>query len=277
MERLSTTLLALGAVLGLSSAAGAGFTPWGALETDSWICFDSPPDPNQMIRMYSANAGSYALGFDQAKNDNSARGMNALSFSYGGADTGHRGTHDQDGNFTVEAGGTKTYSDLLVLVAIDADSLPAEFSLSMGRQGGTPYSFDPNADFGYYDPNTRYAGRPGGYYSVTDPNASPLSYCFDAGMVTIMAMTGLALDGSSPVTIHYEFKNLPGKAVFSLYALVDGKSHIYHTNRGVPDKNDAGSAVSTFEVVPEPNLAVLLACGATALMRRKRKWATCGT
>ena len=255
------------AALGAAVEARASFVPWGELVDDSWICFD-PTDPK--LAMHTANLGDYAVGFDQAKGNDSARGMNAFRFVYGGQGAGHIVTDAQADSIQLTAGGTKVYTDLIVLIAIDAADLPEGFSLSMGLEGETPHEFDPATDFGYYDGTAHDAGRPSGYYSVTDPQAEPLSYCFDAGMVGILAVGDLTWTNGHPVTIHYEFENLPGKAVFSLYGLVSGNEWIYHTNRSVPDGNDPSASVSTFTVLPEPSALVVLLVGSTVMLRRRR-------
>jgi hypothetical protein len=248
--------LAAVVVLGAGPALRADFIPWDPsyLTNDSWILFPTT-DPNGLPRMHTVNDGDFAVGFDQAKSNNSARGMNALKFSYGGGTAGHLSSTSLAGQFQVQAGGTQEFGSLLILVAIDSNFLPDEFAFSMGGR-----TFDPSADFGFYDPlfpKTYSAGRPSGYYSVTDPNAEPLSYCFDKGMVTIMGLSGLTLDGSHPLTVDYAFESLPGKAVFSVYGVVAGKDWIYHTNRGMLDLNDSTSAVSTFEVVAEPGVVAI--------------------
>lgn len=197
------------------------------------------------------------------KTDGTARGLNALQFSYDGT-VAQRLAGPAAGSFQVSTGGTKSYSDLLVLVAIDATSLPSNFSLTMGGR-----TFDNANDFASYDPAAAgySAGRPGGYYSATNPTSEPLAYDFDKGMVTIMALPGFG--PSSPATVDYAFEGLPGKAVFSIYTKVEGAAFIYHTNRGVADNNLAGSVNSTFEVVPEPGTSAMLILGLAALRRRK--------
>ena len=169
------------------------------------------------------------------------------------------------GQFKVQAGGALGFKDLLVLVAIEANSLPGDFSFTLAGR-----TFDPNADFGFYDAAGNDTGRPTGYYSVTNPKGEPVAYDSSAGMVTIMDLSGLSLTSANPLTINYAFTDLPAKAVFSVYGEVTGKNYIYHTNRGLLDLNDGTSVVSTFEVVPEPCSLVMLAAGALALFRRRR-------
>lgn len=153
-------------------AAGATFVPWEPLVGDNWICFD-PGEPKLMV--HTVNGGDCAVGFDQAKGDDSARGMNALQFSYAGASTGHLASAELQGSFQVRNAGSKTFADLLLLVAIDAERLPKSFTFSLGLHGGKPYVFDTLTDLGYYDPKGCDAGRPSGYYSATDPPAFTLT------------------------------------------------------------------------------------------------------
>jgi len=217
--------------------------PWDALVTDpnaSWI------DPNS-VNMYAANtAASYPVRFATAKSGGGARGMNSIRF----VDTtdAHHATSALTGSVDVLATGKVPFSDLLVLVAIDSPFLPGNFALTMNG-----YTCDPLEDFVDYDGTDYAAGRPSGYYPAgTDPAYEPIAYDFEAGMVTVLAFTGVTLDTSHPVTLNYSFENLPGKAVFSAYAWPTGGTEIYHTNRGLYDVNDSTSTVSTFEVVPEP-------------------------
>ncbi len=255
---------------GVSRGVTAPWTPWDALQGDAWLA-DSVTGESR-LDMYSVNNGSYAVGFDYAKKDGSSRGMNSLQFSVGGSSTGHMSSSALTGSFDVICGGTKTYSDLLVLVAIDSSTLPVDFSMSLGLPGQAQYSFDQAADFCYYDPAVLSydAGRPSGYYSATNPTGSPLTYDFDSGMVSIYAFSGLSFDSATAMNIEYAFENLPGKAVFSVYALVDGASFVYHTNRGVDDLNDGTAVVSTFEVLPEPATILLLSLGAVGLLRQRK-------
>ena len=263
--------LALAVLVCLAGAcvARAAFVPWDPLVGDSWI-IEMPTDPK--LPMHTVNAGDYDIGFDRARNDGSGRGLKALKFSYGGADTGHLVSDSLAGRFAVtNTGDTRTFADLVLLVAIDAPALPGGFAMSLGVAGQAPYAFDPTTDFGYYDHPTWHAGRPGGYYSETTPTGAPLAHAFDSGMVMVWAAQGVnvgPLGGS--VAFDYAFANLPGAAVFSVYGLTSGRDFIYHTNRSVIDANDPLAPVSTFEVVPEPATLVLLACGAGLVWGRKR-------
>jgi hypothetical protein len=274
---LRTIRLALLVLLASASAACAAFSPWDPLTSDSWIAV-SPTDPK--LPMHTVNAGDYGVGFDVAKKNLGARGLNALKFLYGGADTGHLVSNSLTGSFAVEnTGDSRTFADLVLLVAIDAPSLPGGFALSLGVQGQAPYAFNAATDFGFYDPAALGydAGRPSGYYSATTPHASPLAYLFTSGMVSVWAAQGVNLGplGGS-VTFDYAFAGLPGTAVFSVYGYDADTDWIYHTNRDVIDANDSGLPVSTFEVVPEPSTLVLLVFGLAAAWKGRsrcvRRW-----
>lgn len=263
----------LAAVACAPAAARAEFSPWGALVNESWIVYD-PADPK--LPIHTANLGDYDLGFDQARSDDAARGMNALTFAFGGQEDGHLSTSSQAGSFEVRNTGGKSYTDILLLVAIDAAALPGDFSLSLALHGDAPTVLDPQTDFGYYDPAALGydCGRPTGLYpSVTGPTGEPLAYSFDAGMVTIFGISGLQLGNATPsVKIDYAFENLPGPAVLSVYGLIEGAGWIYHTNRALVDNHDPSGPVSTFEVAPEPGTLVLLALAGLAGLRRRRRW-----
>jgi len=253
--------------LGLAEARGAPFVPWDGLDGNAWIYFGAP---QTRIHMYTANAGSYEVGFDVAPGTHIARGENALRFSYGGAATGHMESNQWTGSLGVtNVGGSRTFRDLLVLVAIDANSLPPDFSFSLGS-GGSNYSFVPADDFSWYSHPEYATGRPCGYYSVTNPQGEGIAYDFAAGMVTVYAARNVDLAPGQTVTLDYSFANLPGDAVFSVYGYDANIGWIYHTNRGVIDVNSSGSPVSTFAVVvPEPCGLAMLACGAAWAWRRR--------
>ncbi len=233
------------------SFAQPAFEPWEALVDDSWI-YIGPPQVR--ILMHTVNAGDYEVGFDQARSDDSARGMNSLQFSYGGLDTGHLVATALTGSFAVKnIGDARTFTDLLILVAIDADELPDGFEMSLGLHGAAPYEFDTSDDFGHYNQPTYDSGRPSGYYSATSPSDDAISHAFGTGMVTLYALTGVNLAplGAS-VTVEYAFDALPGDAVFSVYGLDANVGWIFHTNRAFLDGNRPTQPVSTFTVTPVP-------------------------
>jgi len=254
--------LAVAMVLATALPAQAVFTkPWDDLAAEPnprWI------DSNS-VNMYPANsAKTYTAMFSKAKSSGGARGMNSLKF----VDTtdAHHVSHDLVGSVDVLASGNESFGDVLVLVAIDATSLPGDFALSMNG-----YGCDTQADFVYYDGTQYAAGRPSGYYpGKTNPTGEPIAYDFQSAMVTLLAFEGVTLDSVNSYNLDYAFENLPGRAVMSLYALPNGASAIQHTNRGLYDLN-AASTVSTFEVVPEPASLAMLACGVVALLGRKRR------
>ena len=241
------------------------YQPWDALIEDSWVFGHSTPSP----RMYAVNSSvAYRVAFSPKKRNGGARGVNGLRFFAEGAD--HHVTGDMAGSFTVKTMGTEDYSAILMLVAIDTDTLPDEFALTLAG-----HAVDPHQEFVYYDPVSYDTGRPAGYYSETNPTAEPLSYLFDDGMVSLLAIEGLSFTADSPVTVPYAFEYLPGPAVFSVYGVgLDGQGDpydIYHTNRGTEDLNDPGRGVSTFTVLPEPGSAVLLAWAAVMLLAKRRR------
>jgi len=269
--------LVLGAVVLLASAATAqaAFIPWDPLVKnpqtgeESWIAYDTAT-----LTMHTVNGGSYLVGFDQVPNSTTiAKGMNSLKFTYGGSDTGHLASSSLTDSFTVKASGGRAMTDLFLMIAIDATSLPAGFGLTLTPSVGSAYTFTPATDFGYYDHPTWATGRPSGYYGVTTPTHEGLAYDFDKGMVTVFALPGANLSSTKPITFDYAFTSLPGRAVFSVYGQASGSSYIYHTNRAVPDGNDATGAFSTFEVAPEPATLALAALGAAALLARRTRCA----
>ena len=271
VQRSLRAALALAALGGLAESAKAAFVPWDPLVNESWIAYD-PSDPK--LTVHTANGGDYFIGFDQAKNDDSARGMNSVRFEYDGARTGRLASTTPSGTFALRNGGDWTFCDMLLVVAIDAASLPGDFGLTITPAGQSPVELDGSVDFGYYDPAGYQTGRPTGLYpSVTSPTGEPISYCFDRGMVSIVAISGLALhrDTNPTVDVDYAFENLPGKAVFSAYARIEGHGWIYHTNRGIVDDNRPGGAVSTFEVLPEPGSLALLGCAGGLILARRRR------
>jgi MYXO-CTERM domain-containing protein len=268
----------LGAVVILASVgfAQAAFFPWDPLVKlsngkESWI---ADPENASKLNMYAANGGTYPLGFDQVPDQTTpAKGMNSLKFSYGGVDGGKWVSSNLTDSFTVKAGGARAFTDLLLLIAINASSLPAGFGLTLTPSVGSAYTFNPAADFGYYDHLTWDTGRPSGYYGATTPKSEGIAYDFSKGMVTVFALPGVNLSSTQPITFNYAFTNLPGRAVFSVYGQASGSSFIYHTNRAVPDGNPGASAVTTFEVTPEPATLALAALGAAALLARRARCA----
>jgi len=269
--RAALALVALG---GLAESAKAGFVPWDPLVNESWILID-PHDPNEpKLTVHTANGGDYLIGFDRARNDDSARGMNSVRFEYDGASTDRLASTTPSGTFALRNGGDWTFSDMLLVVAIDAASLPVDFGLTITPAGQSPVELDRSVDFGYYDPVGYQTGRPTGYYPpVTSPTGEPISYCFDRGMVAIVAISGLALnrDTDPSIDVDYAFENLPGKAVFSAYAQLEGRGYIRHTNRGIKDERRPGGDVSTFEVLPEPGSLALLGCAGGLILARRRR------
>jgi len=255
-----------GIFLAAGPARGA-YQPWDSMVGDSWIFGNSTPAP----RIYAVNSAvEYRVAFSTKKNNAGARGMNGLRFFEEAA--AHHVTGDLAGSFTVQTMGGESYAALLVVVAIDAQSLPGQFGLTIAG-----HTFDPTQEFAYHDPTASDTGRPTGYYSQTSPTGSPISYLFDKGMVSVVAIEGLDFTKTTPSTVSYAFENLPGAAVFSVYG-VDNDDQglpfdIYHTNRGVEDLNDPGRGVSTFAVipVPEPASLALIACvGAVLAVKRRR-------
>jgi len=250
-------------------AVEAASEPWDPLVGDSWI------GPGT-INMYPANKQApYVVRFNDARTDDIAAGMNAFRFSLtaDGNSIGHFFSTAWTGDFFVRNfsgldGQGYDYSDFLMLVAVDANALPAGFSLSLDADGsneGTVVLTEPN--FFYYDHPDYQTGRPSGYYSVTDPNGEPLAGLFDAsgfdysfdadslrrpcesGMVSVVAFSGVSLLRSGgALAIDYHFENLGASAAFAVYGYRDGL--IKYTNRAVLDKNDSQSFVSTFEVIP---------------------------
>jgi len=271
VARIVFVALLAAAVLGMAAAAQAASIPWDPLTADSWIYIGAP---QTRLKMHTVNAGDYEVGFDQAATGNKSRGMNALTFSYGGHSTGHLAAADLAGTFGVTNGGNaRTFRDLVVLVAIEAASLPADFSMSLGVSGQAAYTFNRANDFGYYDQLTWDTGRPSGYYSITSPQREGIAYDFERGMVTVYAAQNVALGPGGSATLAYAFQHLPGRAVFSVYGYDADIGWIYHTNRAVIDAKQPTAALSTFEVTPEPATLALLAVGAALVAGRRRRHA----
>ena len=238
-----------------------GYVPWDELTEASWIDFgDITAWPN----MYPINGGadiaeSYRVAFSPAGGNNKAKGMNAIKFRHGGRMTGHMVSSDPAGTFEiVNTGKNNVFTDLLLLVAINADpeALADDFELTLHPNTAEAFVLDPN-HFVYYD---NPFGRPSGYYFTndpadphsTEPSGEPIAYAFDTAMVTVFAIEGLTpMLQNHSVTINYHFNNLPGPAVFSAYGYIgtDPVASIYHTNRAFVDTNDSKqNPVSTFAV-----------------------------
>jgi hypothetical protein len=239
------------AALGLCVLLAVAGRPARAALTRPWDDLLANPDASWIdpcsANMYAANdANSCRVSFNAVNSKGAASGMNSLRF----VDTtsAHHVSSVLTGGVDVLATGGVKFSGVLVLVAIDAASLPANFALTMNG-----YTCDPQADFVFHDGTAHAAGRPSGYYpGATSPAGEPIAYNFNRGMVTVLAFTPEAvLDPTHPFTLDYSFVDLPGKVVFSVYGWPDGGTEIYHTNRGLAD-NSAASSISTFEVAPEP-------------------------
>ena len=276
-----------------SGQAFADFVkPWDDLVTDpldnepSWI--------GSGVTVYTVNAGTYTVGFDESKSKNNyaAAGMNSVTFVYGGSNTGHL-VGAPSGTFAVRNGKDNTFAELLLVIAVSAASLPGDFSCTItgpewtapGDPGGTNSNArDLSDDFVWYNPAGYATGRPSGYYADfmdetvavegTDPDHEGFTYAFDNGMVTVFSLRGLSIGPyGGTADIDYAFENLPGKAVFSVYAKLSDLDRVKHTNRSTAD-NRGGTPVSTFEVkaVPEPCVTALLACGLPMLLVWRHKW-----
>jgi hypothetical protein len=256
----------------VNDVAMDAFVPWDALIDDpnmgpGWLKSDL-----WASYIYTVNGDAYQLAFGLARGDGGPRGMNALKFAVGTDSIGHHETESQEGYFDIlNTGDTNTYEDLLLLVSIDAQSLPVGFGLALGTDChdisdsladcNSVYHFDPNLDFSFYDPNTLGydTGRPSGLYWKTTPTRDPLSYLFEKGMCTIYGLKQVQLgpNGSS-VRVHYDFDNLNTSAVFSVYGSVSKKDKtrgetfvtVYHTNRAVANPDSSSEEVSTFAVIP---------------------------
>ena len=246
----------------LANAHAKTYVPWDELTEASWIDFG---DVSAWPNMYPINAGragvdeSYPVGFSPAGGDNKARGMNAIKFRHGGQTTGRMVSSDQAGSFEiVNAGQNNTFTDVLLLVAINAGpgSLGDGFEMTLDPDTADEFRFDPD-HFVFYD---NPFGRPSGYYFSTDPadphSTSPpgeaIAYTFDTAMVTVYSVEGItSLAQNQSVRIDYRFSNLPGPVVFSAYGYIgtDPLASIYHTNRAFVDTNDSQhKPVSTFAV-----------------------------
>jgi len=233
--------------------------PYPQIESnESWIYMGQ-----ERMRMYTVNTDPnwYEVGFDIADSgdNNKSRGMNSLKFRVGDRNTGHLTCSEKMGSILIEnTGDNRTFSDILLLVVVDTDSPDFELELardcnSVDCDGIYEYAFDESKDFTYYNPEALgyLTGRPSGYYSATDPNAEPLTYFFEKGLVTIYAFEDVELGPlGQTFRIHYRFKRLRHSVVFSVYGYDDGPGWIYHTNRAFPDINKPSKRISTFAVLP---------------------------
>jgi len=258
VKRILLLVWFISVVEAIQPVEAANYIPWDELTADSWIQFLGGGDPH----MYPVNAGddsdieaSYPISFVQAANGNKARGMNALKFVHGGLAEGHLVSKDKAGSFQIiNTGDSNVFTDLLLLITFDADSLARDFSMTVNMAGQAPYLLDVN-DFAYYD--GKY-GRPSGVYSVTDPNVEPISYAFDTAMVTvygISGVTGLGILGDT-IRVDYALDYVPAPVVFSVYGYVadDPEPTVYHTNRALIDANNKSKEVSTFAVTVDGDL-----------------------
>lgn len=237
----------------------ANYIPWDELTENFWIDFFDDNDPS----MYPANAdaadidNSYTISFSQAGGGNKAKGMNALDFIHHGKNEGHLVSKDLTGSFELKNSGvSNTFTTMLIVVAINAESLKDDFTMQLNMQGQNINVIDAN-DFSYYD---NPYGRPSGYYSITDPNNEALTYAFDTGMVTVYGVEGMPpMAPGDSITIDYSFEELPAPAVFSVYGFIgtDPEPTIYHTNKAFLDQNDLGGGknnISTFAVTVHGDL-----------------------
>lgn len=240
------------------AAVAENYVPLDEFTQDVWIQFLGGSDP-LMYPVNSADDGdilaSYPISFVQAASNDKARGMNAIKFIHGGMTEGHLVSKDKSGTFKiVNTGDSNVFTDILLLIAIDADSLAPEFSMTVNLAGQVPYQLDPN-DFAYYD--NEY-GRPSGFYSITTPDTDPISYAFDTAMVGVYGVSGVT--GLDPlggtITIDYSFDHVPAPVVFSVYGYVatDPEPTVYHTNRAFIDINNTSKKVSTFAVTVDGDL-----------------------
>ena len=241
----------------LGESVVLAYVPWDSLVSDNWVWTEANPDGIPQVNLYTVNGGYnngvYPILFEPKRNDGGARGMKALKFQYGGANTGHLASSNLTDSFDILNTGNNNIFDYVILgISIKATSLPDSFSLSLNASasGGNTWATSGLDDFVYYDATGNHTGRPTGYYSQTNPASSPLAYDVSAGM-TCLVDTGVVLNPSGgSATISYSFANLPGPAVFSLYGFISSEDPLgmHHTNRGITDNNDPGAALSTFEV-----------------------------
>ena len=79
--------IAAGLFLFPATAAADFIKPWDPLTTDS--VDDEPSWIGSGVTVYTVNAGTYTVGFDESKpmNNYAAAGMNSVTFVYGGSNT----------------------------------------------------------------------------------------------------------------------------------------------------------------------------------------------
>lgn len=281
--------------IGLAAAmpARAAYVPWDALQNDpvngdNWVHAVSGVETFQL---YPVNGSAIPCTFDIAKTDGSARGMNALKFKLGDQMTGHMTSNQLSGSFQITnlPKDKSTFESLLVMVAIDADSLPAGWGMSLNG-----IALGPN-DFAYIDGAAAPTGRPSGYYTGPEPTINgpypgttpardEISHLFDTGMVSIVELTGetLSLPNFPTVDVDYSFSSLSGDATFSLYGpLLDqeGNASIKHTNRSWNDLALSDDEISTFTVlagqsdptIPEPASLLAISTCLAALVGYSRR------
>ena len=292
MRRLACLAAVIFLFLSVATDLRASYVPWDPIQYDpvnggNWVHYDPTLTS---FNMYPANSSAIKCVFDIKKpTDGSARGMNGLKFQYNGQSTGRLTSQALWGSFEIinapkDAG--QTFKDILLMVAIDAPSLDAGWSMSLNGNTLLP------ADFAYIDGSAAITGRPSGYYpgpepvDVAPPGTSPsrdeVSYLFDKGMVSIYSFTGVNLaKTSSPLDVSYSFSSLPGDATFSAYGSI-GTAGIKHTNRALDDQRASDDLISTFSVlagdqgqadVPEPATFAALGVCLAALggyIRRRR-------
>ncbi len=262
------------------------YIPWDELTEASWIDFG---DASGWPSMYPVNAGragvreSYPVAFSPAGADNKAKGMNAIKFRHAGQTTCHLVSSDQAGSFEiVNSGQNNTFTDVLLLVAINAGPGPLrnDFEMTVHPETAEALHFDPN-HFVFYD---NPFGRPSGYYFSTDPSdphstnppGEPIAYAFDTAMVTVYGVEGItSLAKGQSVRIDYQFSHLPGPAVFSAYGYIgtDPLASIYHTNRAFVDGNDSRrNPISTFAVTVPGDINKDLRVDFTDLAELAENW-----
>jgi hypothetical protein len=232
------------------------FMPWGALESlegigPNWLQSDEWTE-----YLYTVNDKAYALAFGLARSDGGPRGANALKFVQDGEAVGHHVAEQVQGSFEVaNTGDNNTFEDLVIMVALDADQLNADFAFRMWTDANDSLvTFDSARDFVWYDPCALGydTGRPSGIYGLTTPSYEPLTYLFNQGMITLYSFEQVNLEPGVSVRFHYDFDYLQTRAVFNVYGSVNkkGETTIYHTNRSVANPQNLEEQVTTFAVTP---------------------------